>query len=115
MAWRVTGSASVCPHFDSPAHCGVPSPSHSMKDRTTTPPSGRSAKKPKKRRAGTAIRKGGPPLRRRLLPVADSCAATDPCVSVSVVISERGVHGVDELLRRDLQRSEEHTSELQSR
>src|SRR5699024_550392 len=61
------------------------------------------SKKPKKRRAGTAIRRGGAPLRRRLLRVAASCAATDPCESVSVVISERGVHGVDELLRRDLQ------------
>src|SRR5699024_5297139 len=88
---------------DSPAHWGVPSPSHSMKDRTTTPPSGSRAKKPKNTRAGTAIRNGGPPRRRGLLAVVDSPAAAEaPCWSCVVVISERGVHVVDELLRRDL-------------
>src|SRR5690606_4148455 len=118
MACRVTGSANVCCHLLSPAQAGSPSPSHSMKDSTTTPASGIRANAPKNTRAGRTMRKGGPPERPavRVPPfLVPGCGARPTVVcgsgaSVELDMSERGIHVVDELLRGDL--AEEQLAEV---
>ena len=60
------GSRAPTTQFSPPVHCGVPRPSHSMKDSTRTPSSGTIAKMPKKTRAGASSQLLGPAPARAL-------------------------------------------------
>src|SRR5690625_654727 len=67
MAFKVTGSWNTWNQADSPANCGVPSPSQAKKDSTTTPNSGSSANTPKKLSAGASSQLLGPVCNRLYL------------------------------------------------
>ena len=65
IASSVTGSVSTIVHLARPAQDGVPRPSQSMNESTSTPSSGTTAKAPKNSAAGSIMRTGAP-VRRRL-------------------------------------------------